>query len=194
MVPPVWSLMYPWTTYGTSKHHMIMLRLTSLKISGLYTLPRIYWSSCLNPPQLSSSSSCTIVVRNEIVVSISFLDHSVVKKVGPQCDGTFPLNPFWAASACPQDVPIIGAPPPGLMMYPWFNLWSLQEPSSVSWSSPHWPPRVKTFEVHFQVIVILISQDLHVLAIEYLHTLYYIFHISFFPHVISLDNSSARWN
>ena len=68
MVDPVFSLMSPCTSYKAYTHHLVTLRMSSLKISGMYIVPHRYWIKCCNFRQSSLSVSCTPFVRKSTAI------------------------------------------------------------------------------------------------------------------------------
>ena len=80
MVESVWHLLSTCTSYQASINHLITFRLSFLKISGMYIVPRRYWSTCISLCQSSLSVSHTFVVNKATPVWMSFLDLGVVNR------------------------------------------------------------------------------------------------------------------
>ena len=78
VMAPCWTLMSPCTIYKASTHHLIILRLSALKIRGIYIVPRRYWSNRCNLRQLSLSGSITFTSRKATDVWMSFISLRVV--------------------------------------------------------------------------------------------------------------------
>ena len=73
IVSPVWPQKSVYMAYEASTNHFMMLRLSTLNISGMYNLYLIYCSIHCSLIQLSLSGFLTIVVRNSTAVYMSFL-------------------------------------------------------------------------------------------------------------------------
>ena len=71
IIAPVWYLQSQCTAYDASTHQSIILNNFALMWRFIYNVPFRYIIRCRNLPQSSSSGCFTLVVRNDIVVSIS---------------------------------------------------------------------------------------------------------------------------
>ena len=80
MVESVWHLLSTCTSYQASINHLITFRLSFLKISGMYIVPRRYWSTCISLCQSSLSVSHTFVVNKATPVWMYFMDLGVVNR------------------------------------------------------------------------------------------------------------------
>ena len=78
IVDPVCPLVSGWTEYDVSTHHLIIVRLYALKISGILISRLAYCSRRFSFTQSSSSGSQTLVERNDKDVYMYFLalDHA----------------------------------------------------------------------------------------------------------------------
>ena len=92
MMDTVFSLMYQCTSYKTSIHHLITLRLSALKISGMYIVSHRYWSNCRNLLQSSFSGSCTPIVSKVTAIWMYFLPLGITNR---SCSKL-----WWNAVAC----------------------------------------------------------------------------------------------
>ena len=72
MVDLVCPLISGCAVYEASTHHLINVRMYFLRISVKLIVCLTYCRTCFNFPQSSSSMICTLVVRKESVVCISF--------------------------------------------------------------------------------------------------------------------------
>ena len=80
MMALLWPLISPRTAYKSSTHHLITLRLSALKIRGMYIFLRRYWINHHNLRQLSSSGSITLTVRKATDVCMSFITFRVLNR------------------------------------------------------------------------------------------------------------------
>ena len=74
IVAPLWPLMSPCTAYKASTHHLIKLRLSALKIRGMYIVLGRYWSNYLNLRQSSSSGSIILTARKAMDIWMYFIN------------------------------------------------------------------------------------------------------------------------
>ena len=78
MMAQFWPLMSPCTTYKASTHHLIKLKLSALKMSGMCIVLRRNWSNLHKLSQSSASGSIILAARKSTDVWMSFLTLRVV--------------------------------------------------------------------------------------------------------------------
>ena len=92
IVDPVPPLIYQSTSHKTSTHQLITLRLSALKISGMYILVHMYLSNCHNLRQSSLYGSCTPIFSKATAIWVYFLPIGIANR---SC-----AKLWWNAVAC----------------------------------------------------------------------------------------------